>query len=118
MVLFQNDDKVRFAKSETSNGISTQIPKYNISTFPTNETLLEITHFRKHVQLNKANVNQFVFVTAASDNYLPVVEKSIATVQEYFSGRKIIFFDLNQEESEVWQESVVNKTSMGFFKCI
>ena len=93
-------------------------PKYNINAFSINKSLLNIIDIREYFPLNESTVNQFVFVTAASDNYLPVVEKSIATVQEFFSGRKIIFFDLNQEESEVWQESVVNKVSMGFFKCI
>ncbi|KAK2141629.1 hypothetical protein LSH36_1064g00016 [Paralvinella palmiformis] len=75
-------------------------PNYNINAFSINKSLLNIIDIREYFPLNESTVNQFVFVTAASDNYLPVVEKSIATVQEFFSGRKIIFFDLNQEESE------------------
>ena len=78
-------------------------PKYNFSLFSINEDLLEkigLQQFR-YVTLNEMTVKQFVFVTAADGVYLHKSIEAMATVQKYYPGRKIIFYDLDKYNEKV-----------------
>ena len=54
-------------------------------------------------------LEEFVFVTAASANHYKESIDAIATVQKYFTGRKIYYYDLGlkaAQREEVGYESI------------
>ena len=59
-----------------------------------------------YTELSDDDVETFVFVTAANLPYLPVAQDAIATIQQHFPTRKIIFYDLEDYSGDGWRKTV------------
>ena len=71
--------------------------KFNIS----NDTLYRMKlPPNQFVSLNEHNTNKFVFVTGASKNHFNESKDAIGSVQAYFPGRKIYYYDLGLNEDQ------------------
>ena len=53
------------------------------------------------VNLSDSTLEDFVFVTAANEDFVENSIEGIATIQQYFPHRKIIFYDLGMKEESI-----------------
>jgi len=85
------------------------IPHLDERTFAVDKRVLKAVKwpFKHYIQLTSENVKDFVFVTAANNPYNENALDAIATVQEHFPGRKIIFYDLDKKTEMVWNDKVI-----------
>ena len=84
-------------RPRTETNISTEGLSFNYSKEYLAFLDVPLTQFEQHV--DSSNVAKFVFVTAASSSHLYIVLDAIATVQKWFPGYRIYYFDLDQSPS-------------------
>ena len=68
----------------------------NTTRFQISDGLLKTIDFplKRYVTLDNDTITRFVFVTAASNSFMAGVIDGIASVQKYYPGRSIVFYDL------------------------
>ena len=120
MHLFQDNNDISSNVPVFTSWTSLWHPNYNFSVLSTESKLLENIHLHQiqYLTLNDNNVNQFVFVTAADALYVPMANRAIATVQRFFPGRKIIFYDLNIKEGHVSSEVRQSVSQSVIYVCV
>jgi hypothetical protein len=88
---------------------------HNDSWHGTPFSAVTLTHVRRYitplatsaaVTLNRTMLDDFVFVTAASDKYFDTSLDTIGRIQRYFPNKTIIYYDLGLTISQIFQVSI------------